>query len=509
MLSGLSGLSGLSALSGAVTATPTALALMDAVFALTTGANGDLMDATKMAAGWHGTSPGAWTLLNHDPLGHTTIQDGGVTSIIPLTDGVDVYDGSGTKGVKFSAPLSTLFDWEGFQCAFSGAAAAEHDLTFVALVKFANEEDPGLVSVNNDWINISGGGGYTVAQQIQYLGSNVIHGHSEGDLGNTIAVDRTKWYLLILRHNDTEGLGEYCLIDNDTGIVVGSSESNLSGDPGVLVYLQWQNYINNALGSTTFQLAGLNWTDAPYPVGSPTVPDPTSVSASQTNLSELTLVFASPLTRFKIEQSANAGSSWATLETGKVIKGTTNSKSYIDVTAVNGGTYRYRVTGLLGSSSSSPVTSSDATIDNSTFHTTWAGALSGNTSVGAGSGERGLKITVGANDLPLTHIGCWFTAGTYGDVVMNIYNSSVAQVATATVLISGATVGDYNYIACSYTLLAGQTYYITRDVAGFNEYTSGGTRNVNTSLAATVYPCDETGADVGGGNNASGVNFKI
>lgn len=492
---------------------------MDMVIAPLTGSIGDVLTVTSINADMQGTPLGTATLIGFTnpttTLTYTKLAAAaGTPMTVPMKVGASIYDGTTNKAIRFDCnnppPAGSSDTWEGFN--IPATAATIFSLLAVAYVKLGSGSDPDQsVSINHDWLNISGSG-FAVAQQIQAENglTNFLHGHSDGDLGNTITVDPTKIYELQLFYNDTARLGQVLLLDGNT--VVGSSDSILGGDSGAVVYALLQNYLTNRAGVTDVYLVGFNWTDPTFPSRPITVPSVYGMGLSQTNFNELTLTFNSVVTRFNIEISSDGGAHWATVESNLRMATVGAAKSFT-ASLSNGVTYRYRVTALINATASSPVTSSDVTVDNANFHGSWAPTITGNSVASAASGKRGCKMTVGSVDIPVTQLGCWFwgPGDTYTDVEMQILASDLTPLASATVLLSGSTPSAMNYATVSggFTMLANTTYFLLRDVSGFNAYSTGGTQPVNTSLAARIAGADETGTDPGAGADVGAVDFKF
>lgn len=356
---------------------------MDMVIAPLTGSIGDVMTVTSINAAFQGTPFGTAALIGFanptTTLTYTKLAAAAASPIpLPMKVGADVYDGTANLAVRFDcnnpAPAGSSDTWEGFNIPNSQSATS---LLVVAYVKFANGPDPDqAVSINNDWINISGDRGFAVSQQVQLENglSDILHGHSEGELGNTIAVDPTKTYQLLVFYNDVDSIGQYLLLDGST--VVGASDSLMAGSSGTVTYMLLQNYLTNRTGYTYFYLVGLNWTSPTFPNRAITVPDVTGMGLVQIAIDTLTLSFNSVVTRFNIEVTADGGAHWTLIESNLRIQTVTVVKSYVDAGVSDGQTYQFRVAALIGSQVSGKVTSGAVTVNNGPFlPPTWTDAI--------------------------------------------------------------------------------------------------------------------------------------
>jgi hypothetical protein len=510
--------------SGAATSTQ----MMDMVLAFTAseGSPGDLMTLAKITGASKGILPGTWGSIGNSEFTGYQYTKLGSGAAYPMTapfelpggttfDGTNSYsfrlDCNNTRTAEVNGYAKT---WEGAALFFSGGFPERATVT--AYIKLGNLAAPGFESsINNDLIELTGPKGYAVSQQVQYLGTtpNIIHGHSENELGNSIIIsDREKIYELTVHQNLVDSAGEYLLLDGNN--VVGASDSLLPNPEGSgsLVRMYIQNYLTNASGYIDFYAVGINWSNPMYPTRPLTIPIVTGFSVIQTNQNELHLAFESPVTRFTIEGSQD-GVSWTGMQTNYRMKTVTHAKSFY-VNNLASGAYNYRIKALIGNQESAWATSDAATVNNNNLHGDWLGPLTVTGAPGVlAAGELGVKLQVGNYDITITGVGGYFKGPpgdtTYGDVTMKLYNSGQSLVASGVILAASAIYDRENFIPLTYTLQSGQIYYLTRSVGGYNTFIGGATsRSINSSLATIINNVTEEFIDGGYGPFAGTVNFR-
>lgn len=119
--------------------------------------------------------------------------------------------------------------------------------------------------------------------------------------------------------------------------------------------------------------------------------------------------------------------------------------------------------------------------------TDFVSSISGGEDATLETGYRGYKIVVGASNINVTQLGCYFTSGTYADVTVKLKDSSCVELASSVVPISGSTANAFNWapeLGSPVTLTAGGTYYITQNVGGFNGFKRNAT--YTTTAAASI-----------------------
>lgn len=350
---------------------------MDAVFA-STEADGVEVTAALFEAAWNGENPAASTVEtgNGDPANPVVFEDYGAQFYYTLTAGGQSFNGLNRTGLRFNflnpAPADPDTNWRGFQTNFSPSFQSASKLLLVAMVHYGDLSDPDAVTnVNTDLFNLSSAAGYTVPQSIYGSGGyRIMHGHSDGELGNSGPIDITKDYALVMLHDQDALRGYYHWVDNETGIVAWASETVLGGPQGNFAYLLAQSYLQNIRGSISVPVFGLNRTNPVYPPPYTIIPAPNNIGVSQNVVDVLALEWDSPLTRFKITryESTDGFSTPTVIESNIYLEtayeATGFAKAYDDTTVVDGVTYRYVIQANLGAESSVEPAYVEYTVDN-------------------------------------------------------------------------------------------------------------------------------------------------
>lgn len=344
---------------------------------VTSGTNLSLISTTSLNTDAKGNKTG-WTIAlipsYHDPATHWYAITGTLIRKNKLLCAGVNYDGSTTKICRFnltqgiSDALSPLYNG----ASLTAPAGLSTGVSACGISKFNVATGGSDNSFDNFVLNSTLAVGYA-SLQASFPGVGGSYLRVEGQVsgvtgrGKDITIpDRTVEYLWNIRLNKTSQRAEICLIDNTTGALLGVSEA--ATDVSDMALIAWQDYLLNSGGgggNIDHGIIGIDWTNAAFPLDPVTVPQP-SITASQTATNTITIPITSVAQRFKIERSANAGSSWSTLNANYDIA--RNTSQYVDSTANTGGTYIYRVTALVGSltsvvsASSSPVTVSGLSV---------------------------------------------------------------------------------------------------------------------------------------------------
>jgi hypothetical protein len=317
------------------------------------------LTATKLNAGTHGED---WGLWESNTINYSTIEDHAVTLAFPLVCGGDIYDGSEGKGLKFDFSGSPASSDE-----FTYAIDTAHtSVVFLMLAKYATVASGTPTSYNNDTISIAGSN-YTIPQRAHvFNGSKIFNCHSEGDNGIAIT-DPEDWVIVCGRHDVAGDKGEFFIQRNDTLEVMGASQSEHSPPAGDLIYIKLQSYLRGAAdqgtGDIKVKLLAFRDSDLTWPPYTITVPDPTSVTATQTDEDEVTLTWANTCQIFKLERNKNSAG-WTTLQ---ALYNNNGVDTYADTDLADADVAQYRVTTIIGAQQSSAVSSNTVTVDNTPF----------------------------------------------------------------------------------------------------------------------------------------------
>lgn len=323
------------------------------------------LSATKLNNGNHGSDWGDWTEPEGAPT-HTTIEDHDVTLPIPFLAGGTEYDGSEGKGATFDFATEPV----GADTFRLGFVEVVSDCQLAFLAKYATVLDGvSPVSYNCDMFVIAGAD-FTVPQR-QHTFANVkfMTAHTNGDLGAAV-LDSGTWLLVTIYHDVTNEralmMVQEVVASGDTwvlGTLLGTSTSVHAAPSGVVTSLDFKDYLRPASGTGDIKVKifGMRESVLDWPMYNPgTIPPPTSVVAAQNAPGEVTLTWANVCDTFLIERKTGSGS-YSTLEAEYTNHGT---DSYTDSTVADATTYTYRVTTLVGTSSSSAVESNPITVDN-------------------------------------------------------------------------------------------------------------------------------------------------
>lgn len=325
-----------------------------------------IVTSSEMAASTRGASPGTWSYLHvggvTTPLTHTYTRSGNFARRFPLLCNGVAYIGAGSKYLVFdtdgvSNPPPSFNGWDALKWTPAGTYAS---LTVSALMKFNLVADPLNANyVGLDHININASlGNFAVMQQERIPGgTNSLRAHgsvsSVSTKGVNIPITDNTLYEIYLRF--ASGFVDLLILDPVNGAVLGASRCLT--DTGTVAAIDLQDYLSFFGGQTYWDSVYYDWTNAALPPV--TVPNPSSVSVSQTNVNEVTVTWSGVALGFKIERSISGV--WSTLAADQTI---TAANSYVDSGVSNGNTYTYRVTGNIGNNLSAVISGSPVTINN-------------------------------------------------------------------------------------------------------------------------------------------------
>lgn len=473
-----------------------------------TGADTDLLTDTILADSKRGdllwqefgantTNANLWRVVNGSDVAlPRPISVGGVT-----------VASTGTKWLE--GDYDTASGYETFRCFLSGVEG-DHDTVLAEGFLHCLFENPTFTGNNLDVVQVDGGGGYGVLQvqtlNGQWVSISHTQGGSNGPYTPGFAGDRLLYFQLFYDGPNQEVTVRF--FDPNHGFVfLGESVGTIGAGNGPYQVRFNFGYLNLGDMEGQFRFGGLCVTEDVElrdPVTPVTAPAPDNIVLNALGSSSFSYAFdAAPgaLDGYKYDVAEDSGFS-SLVYSAVEISGTSGTVVGLDPVT----TYYFRIRSVNAVGDGANSATEEVTTTAQTEQD-WTTSFSGGASSSVASGERGYRIQVGASDVEITQLGCWFVAGTYANVLIRVRDSGLNIVASATVPISGATANAFNYAACSYTLLAGQTYYITRDVSGYNDMVYGQTQNFATSVATKTLNCDETGADTSLSGNG-GITFK-
>lgn len=316
------------------------------------------LTATKLNNGTHGAAFGTWT--ENTVINYSVIEDHAVELPFDLLVDGDLYNGSEGQGLTFDLSGDPITDDE---FIYTFVPDLLSNIVFLLLVKYNTEG--GVASYNNDTINITSSN-FTVPQRIHtFAGFKGIQAHTEGDLGIAVT-DNGNWLIVCGRHNVSGQVGELFVQDLDTMTILGSSESAQPAPAGNAVSMKLQSYargVDQGGGDIKVKLLALCASDITWPPYSITVPPPTSVAFTQTDIDEGELTWDSTCQIFDIQRNLN-GAGFVDLQLGF-----NNNNVYVltDTDLSDGDTVKYRILTVIGSQSSEWVESNEVEIDNGPF----------------------------------------------------------------------------------------------------------------------------------------------
>lgn len=130
------------------------------------------------------------------------------------------------------------------------------------------------------------------------------------------------------------------------------------------------------------------------------------------------------------------------------------------------------------------------------------------TATDSSSGNRGMKITVGAQGITVTELGVYLRANAYGTPTVKLYNAACAEIASGSV--TSITTSNFNWVAIAPTALtAGQVYSIALVDSYQPWYGSGTTVTATDAAAVTDSTFESCTSETTGVNHSYGpMNLK-
>jgi hypothetical protein len=412
------------------------------------------LTATKMNNGTHGAAWGSWTV--EDTIDHTAIEDHAVTLPFKLLVDGSLYDGSEGQGITFDltgAPTTP-------DVVSYGLTESVTDCVAVLLVRY--NTTAGADDYYNDTIAINGGGSNFTVPQYRHLAGGTQHftAHSSGDLGRNITYSPESWVIVWVRHDATNLIGEMFVQDLDTLVVLGASKVEHSPAPDPVSSIRLQDYlrnVNQGEGNIQVKLVAFR-EDMTFPPRSITVPASTDVEAEQTDDAEVTLTWSNGCQIFTIERNKNSAG-WTTLESAYNTNGVLE---YVDTDVVNTDQVQYRVTALIGSQSSSAVTSNTVTVAQVDWDDAIAGAsTTSNETNGDASARQVVSCTKTGSCTKLrAYIRDW--QGLPGEIKMALYDSSFNLLGEGSVTNVSPASGTHQEVSLEtpVAVTASTTYYV-------------------------------------------------
>ena len=435
------------------------------------------LDSTKLAAGAHGAAWGTWN--TGGTADHTVIENHAVTLPFDLSVAGTLYNGGEGQGITFdhSADPAVV---DAFDLDLSVTKTTAQAL---ALARFdVVDASGGLVDYNVDLLMFAGAN-YSVSQyHHDFTTAQWIQAHSEGQVGYGVPYSGG-WVILGLLHDTANNRAEVYIQDRATGTILGASTTRHVTPAGDLVYFRFADYLRNAgtnkTGSIKIKLIALR-ESGPFPAYTLTVPAPTVSSLLQTAAGEVRVTFGTTVDRIRIERRMNGGA-WGVIDAAT----DTTARPYVDTGLVDGATYEYRLTAIIGNQESTQATSSPIVIDDSAFEggELWLSqTLGGTIDV---DNQRGIRFTVGSQDIRITQLGLWIIGppGQYTSTIpVKLYDSAQTLLGSVDVPTTG-TPNQYAFAALGspITLTAGQTYWLVAGPLGYNRIH---TNNVITPVPA-------------------------
>jgi hypothetical protein len=452
-----------------------------------------IMTPTVLNAGMKGAIPGSWEYgagkhsgVDVNPLtffNHTLLRADAITLDPPILCDGDTFE-SASRSVEWDqsdavAPL----DWETIRWVPGETVDGNTLVRFVFEMNRSLGADTDGTSI--DVNSIYYGGVFAVLQQKMYAnGIKIIRSHNGG---LAIPIENDVVYDFINFADKANQTNVVVAHNHDTGEFVGAGESPfLVAEEDDLTFIIAGDYLLNGDGQQRISALRFNpneWAVFPTFV----VPAPSGLTATQTGVGTVEVAGQLRTPRFKIERSVNGSGVWATLNGdyghNLAVSAEDPDFTYEDATASDGVTYLYRASGIVGSNTGTPATTSPITINDALYAVpVWTDA--------AASGSTTNSETNGAavrQDL---------VCGTTGNCVkLRVYRRGGGSVGTAKMSLHGSTgtllgqgtianadLGtDGNWIECTLAspvaVASGTTYRI-----GFMPSSSAG---IHTGMAPT------------------------
>lgn len=299
-------------------------------------------------------------------LEQTTLETDGTSPSysIPFSIGGSTYDADGDFVIVSDRTGRAGNDsaWEGWRATPSGGALAQ-SVTVAGFVKFDCDATAGQEALLDEVI-MNNSANYIVMQmRASDVPTRSALVHSDGDgtgnvYGTTVVISNTQWYRFDLRFNLTDGQAELVLRNADTlAVVVASRNPTAAVEVNNIEF--FKGYLSCWGGETRYKglVLALD-TNATMPLGDLTLTAPASVTATQTDASEVTLTWTGQAFDYKVERQKNGGA-WTTLTS------TEAASPYVDLDLVDTDVVTYRITSQVNAYSSSATESNTVTVDNS------------------------------------------------------------------------------------------------------------------------------------------------
>jgi hypothetical protein len=360
---------------------------------------------------------------------------------------------------------------------------------FMAVYRFEMDRtlgaDTGGTSV--DICSIYYGGTFATVQQKIAAGGLEVTMRPHG--GQAIVIENNVRYRVHHIANRDDQLCELLVLNDATGAFLGASEFEFAAASD-MTYLAFGDYAVNGDGQG--EVSGVTFqkdADAVFP--SFTLPAVTDAAVEQTAVGEVDLTFNSKAVSFQIERKLGAGA-FSVIESAwqQVRSLVTDLLTYTDSGLTDGGVYQYRITPRVTTITGSATTSNTVTIDDGAFSSNVEFIISQviGTNVSPVD-ERGMKITIGADDIEITELALWGNSGQYAaTIILHVRDQdgvSLGSIAVNTPAGTG-TVDAYNWgvLASPVTLSSGSVAFIMTEGLAFNSIKTGTT--LTTTSAATV-----------------------
>lgn len=344
------------------------------------------LTGTNINNGTHGASWGTWHEFHGVLDGsntHSFVEDHDVNFPVDLDVGGTLYAGpTGTQGKGLTFDFtSEPTEHDVFRLILSATVS---DCITLSLVRYNTVLPDPPVSYNCD-MTTDNGSNYTIPQYSHtFTDTKIINCHSEGDNGNAIPLTE-QWLAVWSYHDVTNQMGhafvQEVIQDGSDwifGDFLGATQSE-HGDPAsTTIYKNIQSYLRPAGGGTgniKIKLVAYRNSDLSFPPLAVTIPAPASVTATQTDVNEVTVTWAETNCQiFKLERNKNSAG-WTTLEANYNNNGV---DEYVDTDLVDTDVVEYRVTTIVVDATSAETTSAPETVDNGPFATpVWSDATDG------------------------------------------------------------------------------------------------------------------------------------
>ncbi len=359
------------------TVTPTPIgnsAPVDIVMDFTGGSTGDLVTVANMTSSTHNFSGvgGAWS-LTRNPADHTSlISSPAIALLQPIICGDTTYSATSGRAMKFDADLAVSHGLSYEDETYSFSANTVGNVTIGSMSTFAstlNTEADMFILYSN----------FSVTQWYAGNGFPYFEAHSSSNnrsqFGPRVPIIGQGPFWISHRRNKTSGLTEVVVQDGVTGRFIGCSHT--STDLTTLTSLVITDYINPAGGNFKHSLVALAFNDKatlPLAPGAFVLP-PLPVVYAYDNQSGISLDLGDTAQTgafgYRVERSTDSGSTWSTIQSYLEVPLNGSPVSpYLDTSAVNGATYKYRVTAILGDWNSTTTESNSLTRGAATWNDT-------------------------------------------------------------------------------------------------------------------------------------------